>query len=90
MAPAAPTFTVIMPIRNEADRVATTLRSVLAQDLPPDRMEVLVVDGRSDDDTRDVVARVAGDDPRVRLLDNPERIVPTALNRALEEARGDV
>lgn len=90
MAPAAPTFTVIMPIRNEADRIATTLRSVLAQDLPPDRMEVLVVDGRSDDDTRDVVARVAGDDPRVRLLDNPERIVPTALNRALAEARGDV
>ncbi|HMQ28164.1 MAG TPA: glycosyltransferase family 2 protein, partial [Acidimicrobiales bacterium] len=87
---AAPTFSVIMPIRNEAERIEPTLRSVLAQDLPPDRMEVLVVDGRSDDDTREVVARVAGDDPRVRLLDNPERIVPTALNRGLAEARGDV
>ncbi|MCB1017168.1 MAG: glycosyltransferase family 2 protein [Acidimicrobiales bacterium] len=90
MAEAAPTFTVVMPIRNEAGRIATTLRSVLAQDLDPARVEVLVVDGRSDDGTREVVADVADGDPRVRLLDNPEQIVPTALNRALAEARGSV
>lgn len=83
-------ITVVMPIRNEADRISGTLRSVLDQDYPPDRMEVLVVDGRSDDTTRDVVAAESAGDPRVQLLDNPERIVPTALNRALAAATGDV
>lgn len=86
----SPTFTVIMPIRNEAERIESTLRSVLAQDLDHDRMEVLVVDGRSEDATRDVVRSVAADDSRVRLLDNPEGIVPTAMNRGLAEARGSV
>ena len=79
-----------MPIRNEAGRIATTLHSVLDQDYPANRMEVLVVDGRSDDDTRGVVERAAAGDPRVSVLDNPEGIVPTALNRALAVATGDV
>lgn len=79
-----------MPIRNEAGRIAGTLASVLDQDVDPERLEVLVVDGCSEDDTRAVVAATAAGDPRVRVLDNPEGIVPTAMNRGLAEARGDV
>lgn len=85
-----PFVSVIMPVRNEGGRIATTLRSVLAQEYESSRLEVLVVDGRSDDDTRDVVLATAAGDPRVRLLDNPEGIVPTAMNRGLAEARGSV
>ncbi|MBL8778098.1 MAG: glycosyltransferase family 2 protein [Acidimicrobiales bacterium] len=90
MAAPPPTFTVIMPIRNEAGRIAGTLASVLDQDVDPERMEVLVVDGCSQDETRAVVAATAAGDPRVRVLDNPEGIVPTAMNRGLAEARGDM
>ena len=78
--------TVIVPVRNEAGFIRDCLASILAQE--DARLEVLVVDGGSDDGTPDLVRDIAAADPRVRLLHNPERIVPTALNRALGEARG--
>ncbi len=86
----APFVSVILPIRNEERHIRTCLRAVLAQDYPADRMEILVVDGLSTDGTREIVTAVAEEDPRVRLLDNPRRIVSTALNIGLRHARGDV
>lgn len=85
-----PFVTVIMPIRNEQAFIEKSLGAVLAQDYPPDRMEILVVDGMSDDGTRDVVQRLAAGDSRLRLLDNPGRIVPTGLNIGLAQASGEI
>jgi glycosyltransferase involved in cell wall biosynthesis len=87
-----PPVTVVLPIRNEARHIAACLGAVLDQDYPADRMEVLVMDGMSDDDTRRIVGAVAARNPRVsvRILDNPGRIVPCAMNRAIEMARGDI
>ena len=82
--------TVIMPIRNEKGHIAQSLGSVLAQDYPADRLEVLVVDGMSVDGTRDLVRQMIADRPNVRLLDNPGRAVPTALNGGIREATGEV
>jgi glycosyltransferase involved in cell wall biosynthesis len=82
--------TVIMPIRNEAAFIERSLGAVLAQDYPADLLEVLVVDGMSDDGTRDTVVPMLERRPKSRLLDNPERIVPTAMNIGLAEATGDV
>ena len=79
---------VILPVRREGSAFEDTLRRVLAQDYPRDRMEVLVVDGMSDDETREVVSRLASEDGRLRLLDNPGRIVPTAMNIGIAAARG--
>ncbi len=85
-----PLVTIILPIRNEASYIARCLDAVVAQDYPRDRIEILVVDGQSDDGTREMVAQICVRDPRVRLMDNPNRIVPTALNRAIRAARGEV
>lgn len=87
-----PVVTVIMPIRNEAKSIEKSLRSVLTQDYPAQRLEVLVIDGMSDDGTRDIVARIAQEEktPRIRLLSNPARIVPTAFNVGLEHAIGEI
>ena len=84
--------TVIMPIRNEAGFIERSLGAVLTQDYPPDQLEVLVADGMSTDATRDVVAQLARSHPTVRVtvVDNPEKIVPTGINRALVTAKGDV
>lgn len=83
-------ITVIMPVRNEAGSISAALVSVLDQEYPEDRLQVLVVDGQSTDNTRRAVTDLSGSDQRVRLLDNPEGIVPTALNLGLAEAVGDV
>jgi len=87
-----PFVSVIMPIRDEAAFIGRSLGAVLAQDYPADRMEVLVADGMSTDDTRRIIQRLAAQHPDipVHLVDNPGQIVPTGFNAALAEARGDV
>ena len=85
-----PLVTVIMPIRNEASFIARSLGAVLAQDYSTDLLEVLAVDGMSDDGTREIVQRMLAGRPRACLLDNAQRIVPTAMNIGLAAAGGDV
>src|SRR5437762_11637402 len=81
---------IIVPCRNEAQHVGRCLQSVLDGDYPPDRMEILVVDGRSDDRTREIVTAYAARYPTVRLLHNARRITPVALNLAVRAAQGDL
>ena len=85
-----PFLSILVPCRNERRFIARCLESILQGDYPADRMEVLMVDGRSTDGTRDVIQEYAARDPRVRLIDNPEQITPCALNHGLDEARGEV
>ena len=84
----APLVSVLMPVRNEADSVEGAVRSVLLQTWS--RVEVLVIDGRSEDGTRDILEAMAATDPRVRVLDNPDRAISPALNVGLAAARGDI
>jgi glycosyltransferase involved in cell wall biosynthesis len=97
--------TIVIPIRNEADFIERSLGAVLAQDYPADRMEILVVDGMSTDGTREIVRNLferacestmkrsnvqTFKRANLRLLDNPDQVVPTAMNVGIREARGDV
>lgn len=85
-----PFVSVVIPVYNEEHFIARCLDGVLQQDYPSDRIEIIVADGGSDDRTRDVVAGMQQNHPHIRLIDNPRRIVPTGLNRAIAWARGDV
>ena len=85
-----PRVTIIVPCRNEARYIGPCLDSILATAYPVDRLEILVVDGLSTDTTRQIVAEYAEKHPIVRLLDNPERVVPTALNIGIQAASGEI
>ncbi len=85
-----PKVSVVLPCRNEKDRIDGVLRSVLDQEPPPGGYELVVADGRSDDGTREILERVAESDPRIRIVDNPGQIVSTGLNAAIRAARGEV
>ncbi len=85
-----PFVSVVMPVRNEGAAIERSLTSVLAQDYPADRLEVLVADGRSTDDTRERILRLATGRANVVLVDNPGRIVATGLNAALDLAKGEI
>ena len=50
-----PLVSVIMPVRNEAAYIERSLGAVLGQEYPAERLEILVVDGMSDDGTREAV-----------------------------------
>ena len=81
--------TIAMPCLNEEAFIETCLRSVLAQDYPKDRMEILVADGRSSDKTREILARLSAEDSRIRMIDNPYRIQAAGMNAMLKAARGE-
>jgi len=81
---------IIVPVRNEARYLRACLESILANDVPHGGFEVLVVDGRSDDGTRQIAESFARAHPHLRVVDNPQRIAAAALNRGLLEARGEV
>jgi succinoglycan biosynthesis protein ExoA len=85
-----PTVTVIMPVRQEAGFIRHSLAAVLEQDYPRELLEILVADGRSTDGTPEIVRTLQSSHPGLRVIDNPGRIVPTGLNAALRQARGDV
>jgi glycosyltransferase involved in cell wall biosynthesis len=83
-------ITVMIPMRNESGWIHRCLDSVMAQEWPADALEVLVVDGMSDDGSYESVVARAQADPRIRTFRNPARIVPSSLNIAIAAARGDV
>lgn len=83
-------LSVICPIYNEEKYIGGCIESILAQDYPKDDLEVIFADGMSTDRTREIVADYAARYPWIRLIDNPDRIVPPALNRAIEASRGDI
>lgn len=85
-----PRVSIIVPCRNEEAFIGACLESILATAYPRDDLEILVVDGLSDDRTADVVRLIATRHPNVHLLENPQRIVPAALNIGIRAARGDV
>jgi succinoglycan biosynthesis protein ExoA len=85
-----PFVSVLIPVRNEGCCIAACLDGILGQDYPPERMEVLVVDGMSTDETCAILAAYAALDGRIRRIDNPPGIVSTGLNAALAQSRGDV
>jgi glycosyltransferase involved in cell wall biosynthesis len=83
--------TVVIPMRNEEAYIADCLRSVIQNDYPADRYEILVVDGESKDASADVVAKFIRAMPdRVRLLKNPNRTQAHGLNLGIREARGQI
>lgn len=86
---------VIVPCRNERDYIGAFCDAVLGQILPPDvTLEVLIADGRSDDGTREWLlqfcAQPQRENCRFILVDNPQRITSSALNRCIEHAQGGV
>lgn len=84
-----PTVSVIAPCRNEAPFIEKTIRTILENDYPAELIELLVVDGMSTDGTWEIVRRMAEQDERIRLLDNPKKIVPSAMNIGIKASRGE-
>ncbi len=78
---------MVIPCRNEVRAIDATVRAIL--DSTHTNLEVLVIDGMSDDGTRAVLERLTQHDPRVRIVDNPHRLTPYAFNLGVLHARGD-
>jgi len=83
---------IIIPCRNEEKYIGKCLETILEQDYPKERMEVLVVDGVSEDKTRTIIKKFQITNPKfqIRLLDNPKKFTPFAFNIGIKEAKGEI
>lgn len=94
-----PTISVILPIREEAAQLPASLGSVLAQDYPAELLEILVVDGQSQDGSAELSVSLASEHaakrpdspaPALRVIENPRLSSAAAMNLGLEQARGEL
>jgi cellulose synthase/poly-beta-1,6-N-acetylglucosamine synthase-like glycosyltransferase len=85
-----PRVSVIIPMRNEEEHIAQCLQSVVNQEYPEDLMEVLVVDGMSQDSSREIVSDITKRYQFVTLLHNPKQVKAAALNKGIAESSGQL
>ncbi|WP_315557318.1 glycosyltransferase family 2 protein [Porphyromonas endodontalis] len=85
-----PIVSIICPTYKEERFIGSCIESILLQDYPQDKLEFLIIDGRSPDATREIVNNYAARHPWIKLLDNPQQVVPFALNIGIEQSMGEV
>lgn len=86
-----PSVSIIMPVYNEGSFIHRSLGAILKQTYPKELMEIIVADGMSSDNTRDIIAQIKADtEISIEIVDNPERIAPTGLNHAIARAKGEI
>ena len=81
-------ISIICPIYNEEKYIGKCIESIMEQDYPKDDMEVLFVDGMSTDQTREIIVSYLPSCFYLYVLDNPQRIVPYAMNAGIKAAKG--
>ncbi|BAF70359.1 glycosyltransferase family 2 protein [Nitratiruptor sp. SB155-2] len=82
-------ISVIIPIYNEEKYIAKCLDSIIEQEYPKDKMEVLLIDGGSSDKTIDIIKEYQKKYQFFKLLHNPKKVVSIAMNIGIKNAKGE-
>jgi succinoglycan biosynthesis protein ExoA len=87
-----PRISLIIPCLNEAKTIDLLLQSIEQQTYPRNDMEVIIVDGFSEDKTREIIKAFKVGHPKmdIRIVDNPKRIIPAGLNAGIRDAKGEL
>jgi len=84
-----PAVSVIIPCRNERNYISRCVESILKNGYSGP-LDIIIIDGMSDDGTREVLQGIKAGNNGLKVLDNPLRITPIAVNLGLWAAQGDV
>ena len=84
-----PMVSVVISMRNEGKFAAECLDSVVMQDYPKDKVEIIVVDGMSTDDTKQIIEQYKRKNPSIKLEVNEKKTTPCAFNLGIKKAKGD-
>lgn len=85
-----PFVSVIVPMLNEERYISQCLLSLISQDYPEDRFEILVADGGSADASASLVRTLAAHHSKIRLIGNPRRLASSALNEGIRYSQGEI
>ncbi len=81
---------VIIPCFNEERYINKCLKSLINNDYHKDKLEILVIDGMSEDRTRTIIIEFMKKFPFIKLIDNKARYQVKALNMGIKRARGGI
>jgi glycosyltransferase involved in cell wall biosynthesis len=81
---------VVIPCRNEEKFIGKCLDSLLKQDYPKENLEILIVDGASEDGTRRAVEEYSKKYSFIKLLSNKNKYTPFGLNIGIRESVGEI
>ncbi len=86
-----PEVSVIIPCRNENETITLLLEALFNQSYPHEQLEVIIADGMSEDSTRVCITEYQAKHPEmaIKIVDNPKRIIPAGLNRAIDASSGE-
>lgn len=85
-----PNVSVLVPVHNEEHYIVGCIKSLLEQDYPRERFEIIVLDGGSKDGTACLVHQLEAQTGRVRYVYNPSILASAAMNLGLQEAHGEI
>jgi succinoglycan biosynthesis protein ExoA len=87
---AKPRVSIVVACRNEHTHIQALLESITQQKWDDISWEAILADGMSTDGTRSVLQEYSSRHSQIRMVDNPQQIVSTGLNRAIRSARGEI
>jgi cellulose synthase/poly-beta-1,6-N-acetylglucosamine synthase-like glycosyltransferase len=79
-------ISVIIACRNEEANIAHAIMSILKSDYPLHLIEIIVVDGKSDDNSTAVVKSLSDEFPNIKLVHNIKQITPIAFNLGIKNS----
>jgi glycosyltransferase involved in cell wall biosynthesis len=79
---------IVIPVLNEDKFIENCVESIIKNNNDLENMEILIVDGGSTDNTIEIVERISSKYNFIRLLHNPIKITPSALNIAIKDSCG--
>jgi succinoglycan biosynthesis protein ExoA len=85
-----PLLSIVIPALNEEQFIAQTVNSLLNQDYPREKVEILVVVADSVDRTEDIVKAIAAEEPRVKYARNPYGLSSGARTIGTQKSTGEI
>ena len=85
-----PSVSILLPIRNEEDFIGQTLKSIIEQDYPKEKLELVIADGGSDDGTITKINKLKKEFFNLKILHNKHKTMPKGFNLALNSSKSDI
>jgi len=83
-------ISIIIPTHNEENFIENCLKSIISNNYTKNELEIIVIDGNSEDKTQEIVKKYIAKYSFIKLINNPKKITPISLNMGIKKSKGDI